>query len=269
VELRQLRYAVAVADHLNFREASRALHVAQPSLSVQIKQPEEEIGVALFIRSKRHVEITRQGKVFLKTAREALAMLDRSVSSARRAERGEVGTLRLGFVATALFNILPRLLEELKTQLPMVTVELRESPSSTQMQSLQLGDLDLGLGYLEELPKQISSAIVLSEPFILVLHEKHRAAKKRVVLFEDLKDDLLLIPRKDLFPTKYQAIIDLLLAAGMTDMRTQEIEHPLTALAPLRRQTPVLRLFRLQRKNCRQGGWSSGLSKPMFHLSKP
>ena len=134
MELRQLRYAVAVADHLNFREASRALHVAQPSLSVQIKQLEEEIGVALFIRSKRHVEITRPGKVFLKTAREALAMLDRSVSSARRAERGEVGTLRLGFVATAMFNILPRLLEELKTQLPMVTVELRESPSSTQMQ---------------------------------------------------------------------------------------------------------------------------------------
>jgi DNA-binding transcriptional LysR family regulator len=158
-------------------------------------------------------------------------MLDRSVSSARRAERGEVGTLRLGFVATALFNILPRLLEELKTQLPMVTVELRESPSSTQMQLLQSGDLDLGLGYLEEVPKQISSAIVLSEPFILVLHEKHRAAKKRVVLFEDLKDDLLLIPRKDLFPTLYQAIIDLLLAAAMTDMRTQDIEHPLTALA--------------------------------------
>ncbi len=231
MELRQLRYAVAVADHLNFRKASRALHVAQPSLSVQIKQLEEEVGVALFIRSKRHVEITRPGKVFLKTAREALAMLDRSVSSARRAERGEVGTLRLGFVATAMFNILPRLLEELKTQLPMVTVELRESPSSTQMQLLQSGDLDLGLGYLEELPKQISSVIVLSEPFILVLHEKHRAAKKRVVLFEDLKDDLLLIPRKDLFPTKYQAIIDLLLAAGMTDMRTQEIEHPLTALA--------------------------------------
>ena len=155
VELRQLRYAVAVANHLNFRKASRALYVAQPSLSVQIKRLEEEIGVALFIRSKRHVEITRPGKVFLKTAREALVMLDRSVSSARRAERGEVGTLRLGFVATAMFNILPRLLAELKTQLPMVTVELRESPSSTQMQLLQSGDLDLGLGYLEELPNSL------------------------------------------------------------------------------------------------------------------
>ena len=65
------------------------------------------------------------------------------------------------------------------------------------MQLLQSGDLDLGLGYLEELPKQISSAIVLSEPFILVLHEKHRAAKKRVVFFEDLKDDLLLTPRAE------------------------------------------------------------------------
>jgi DNA-binding transcriptional LysR family regulator len=86
VELRQLRYAVAVADHLNFREASRALHVAQPSLSVQIKQLEEEIGVALFIRSKRHVEITRPGKVFLKTAREALAMLGSAFLRRRAAE---------------------------------------------------------------------------------------------------------------------------------------------------------------------------------------
>src|SRR5260370_16835967 len=159
VELRQLRYAVAVADHLNFREASRALHVAQPSLSVQIKQLEEEIGVALFIRSKRHVEITRPGKVFLKTAREALAMLDRSVSSARRAERGEAGTLRLGFVATAMFNILPWLLEELKTQFPMVTLQLRESSSSTQMQLLQSADFDLPLPYFQDLPNQISTPI--------------------------------------------------------------------------------------------------------------
>jgi DNA-binding transcriptional LysR family regulator len=86
VELRQLRYAVAVADHLNFREASRALHVAQPPLSVQIKQLEEEIGVALFIRSKRHVEITRPRKVFLKTAREALAMLGSAFLRRRAAE---------------------------------------------------------------------------------------------------------------------------------------------------------------------------------------
>ena len=71
VELRQLRYAVAVADHLNFREASRTLYVAQPSLSVRIKQLEEEIGVALFIRSKRHVEITRPGKVPQDSARSA------------------------------------------------------------------------------------------------------------------------------------------------------------------------------------------------------
>src|SRR5260370_30704579 len=93
VELRQLRYAVAVADHLNFREASRALHVAQPSLSVQIKQLEEEIGVALFIRSKRHVEITRPGKVFLKTARAALAMHHRSQSSARKPDRRQLRNL--------------------------------------------------------------------------------------------------------------------------------------------------------------------------------
>src|SRR5216683_5002026 len=96
MELRQLRYLVAVAENLNFRKASRLLHVSQPSLSVQIKQLEDEVGVPLFHRSKRRVEITRAGEVFLITAREVLSMLEHSSSAARRAQQGEAGTIRIG-----------------------------------------------------------------------------------------------------------------------------------------------------------------------------
>jgi DNA-binding transcriptional LysR family regulator len=198
---------------------------------VQIQQLEDELGVQLFVRSKRGVEITRPGEVFLVEAREVLSRLDRSASVTKKADRDDAGTLRLGFVATALFSLLPALLEAIKVQLPLVVVELVECPSGAQIQAIQAGTMDLGLGYLEELPHQVSSATVLLEQFVIVLPAMHKAAKKKMVSFDDFRDDLLMIPRKDLFPSKYQLIIDLLVAAGVTDMRMQEIDHPLTALA--------------------------------------
>jgi len=101
-----VRYFIAVAETLGFRQASKQLHVSQPSLSVQIKQLEEELGVALFRRSKRRVEITRAGEGFLSAAREILLRLQQASAAALHAESGEVGTIRLGFIPTASFHIL-------------------------------------------------------------------------------------------------------------------------------------------------------------------
>jgi DNA-binding transcriptional LysR family regulator len=230
MELRQLRYAVAVAENLSFRQASRELHVAQPSLSVQIKQLEDELGVRLFQRSKRQVEITRAGDVFLDTAREVLSVLERSSSAARQAQQGEAGTIRLGFVPTASFSILPRLIEEIRRQLPLVVVELREWPATTQIRELKAGNLDIGIGHLEELPHQLESFILLRERFVLVLPEEHRAARNRAVHLEDLRDDLLLIPRKDLFPTVHQMIVDVFARNGVPTNRCQVVEHVQTAI---------------------------------------
>jgi DNA-binding transcriptional LysR family regulator len=108
MELRHVRYFVAVAETLNFRQASKQLHVSQPSLSAQIKQLEDELGVPLFRRSKRRVEITRAGEVFLSAAREILLRLQQASAAALHAESGEVGTIRLGFIPTASFHILPQ-----------------------------------------------------------------------------------------------------------------------------------------------------------------
>ena len=94
MELRQVRYFVAVAETLSFRQAGNRLHVSQPSLSVQIKQLEDELGVSLFRRSKRHVEITRGGEAFLSAAREILLKVEQASVAALHAESGEAGTIR-------------------------------------------------------------------------------------------------------------------------------------------------------------------------------
>jgi DNA-binding transcriptional LysR family regulator len=231
MELRHLRYFVAVAECLNFREASRKLHISQPSLSVQIKQLEDEVGVRLFHRSKRHVEITRGGEVFLITAREVLSMLERSSSAARQAQQGEVGTVRIGLVPNASFALVPRLLEEIKKQLPLVDVELKESPEATQIRELQSGALDIGITHREKVPGSLESMLLLRERLLLALPKHHQAARKKAVNFDDVRDDLLLIPRKDLFPTLHQMIVRIFVAAGVALNRTQAIEHLQTAIA--------------------------------------
>jgi DNA-binding transcriptional LysR family regulator len=231
MELRHLRYVVAVAESLNFREASRKLHVSQPSLSVQIQQLEDEVGIRLFHRSKRHVEITRGGEVFLTTAREVLSMLDRSSSAARQAQQGEVGTIRIGFVPNASFAIVPRLLEEIKKQLPLVDVELKEWPEATQILELQSGALDMGITQREKVPDSLESMLLLRERLLLALPKHHQAAQKKAVNFDDVRDDLLLIPRKDLFPTLHQMIVRIFVAGGVALNTTQATEHLQTAIA--------------------------------------
>src|SRR5580698_7594215 len=142
MELRQVRYFVAVADTLSFRQASNILHVSQPSLSVQIKQLEDELGAVLFRRSKRHVEITRAGEVFLSAAREILLKLQQASAAALHAESGEAGTIRLGFIPTATFQILPMLLEKIRSTLSLVNLELKEGPEDPQIIGLRSGYID-------------------------------------------------------------------------------------------------------------------------------
>jgi DNA-binding transcriptional LysR family regulator len=146
MELRHIRYFVAAAETLSFRQASKQLHVSQPSLSVQIKQLEDELGVPLFRRSKRRVEITRAGEAFLSGAREILLRLKQASAAALHAESGEAGTIRLGFIPSASFVILPRLLEKIRRTLPLVNVDLREGPEAQQIPAIRSGAVDISIG---------------------------------------------------------------------------------------------------------------------------
>ena len=225
MELRHLRYFVAVAETLSFRQAGKQLHVSQPSLSVQIKQLEDELGVALFRRSKRQVEITRAGEVFLSAAREILLRLQQASAAARHAENGEVGTIRLGFIPTASLQILPRLLEKIRSTLPLVNVELREGAENLQITGVRSGTFDVCIGHLSRTYDEIENMLLTRERVVVALPQGHRAARKKFVRLRDLKGELLIMPSKDLLPSIHQMISAAFLKNHMPLDRYQMAEH--------------------------------------------
>jgi DNA-binding transcriptional LysR family regulator len=231
MELRQVRYFVAVAETLNFRQASNLLHVSQPSLSVQIKQLEEELGVQLFRRSKRSVEITRAGEIFLSAAREIILKLKQASAAALHAESGEAGTVRLGFIPTASFHILPRLLEKVRSTLPLVSVELKEGPEAIQIRGVQSGAFDISIGHLGTSYDRVESMLLIREPIVVALPKGHKAARKRSVALRDLEGELFHIPSKDLFPSLNQLIVTAFVQNHVPLNRYQVIEHFQTAAA--------------------------------------
>src|SRR5688500_8710588 len=124
MELRHLRYFVAVADTLNFTRAAAALHVAQPSLTRQIQNLEEEIGVRLLDRSKKHVGLTDEGRAFLVDAKRLLALAAESVQAVQRLNRGETGQLNIGYLSNFNFDLLPRTLATFRQDHPLVSLNL-------------------------------------------------------------------------------------------------------------------------------------------------
>ena len=145
MELRHLRYFVAVAEELNFTRAAARLHIGQPPLSMQIRALEDEIGVRLFERTQRRVTLTVAGERLLLHARTILSAVDDAVTDAQRAGRGEVGELRIGFTSSLPFtDLLPDALQAYRRCYPAVRLQLREMFTPRQFEAIARGELDVG-----------------------------------------------------------------------------------------------------------------------------
>ena len=144
MEFRHLRYFVAVADKLSFTRAAAALHVAQPSLTRQIQNLEEEIGVRLLDRSKKHVGLTDQGRAFLVDAKRLLALAAESVQAVQRLSRGETGQLNIGYLSNFNFDLLPRTLATFRQDHPLVSLNLFDMTPAEQYRALESRKIDLG-----------------------------------------------------------------------------------------------------------------------------
>ena len=143
MELRHLRYFIAVAEELHFRRAAERLHMSQPPLSQQIRQLEEEIGAQLLLRNQRKVELTAAGAAFLVRAREILDAVEDAAREARRVQRGEVGRLAVGFVGSAMYSFVPELLRAFREQAPDIGLRLHELGTTEQLRQLDDGRLDV------------------------------------------------------------------------------------------------------------------------------
>src|SRR5438067_10636732 len=145
MELRQLRYFVAVAEELHFSRAAARLHIAQPPLSQQIKKLETELHTQLLWRTRRHVELTEAGKAFLEEARKALAQADHAARVAKLVAQGESRQLQLGFIDSALYGFVPRLLRSFREQKPDIQVVLHEMTSGQQVEALKRSEIQVGI----------------------------------------------------------------------------------------------------------------------------
>src|SRR5689334_15830475 len=150
MELRHLRYFVGVAEALSFTKAAEKLHTAQPSLSRQIKDLEEELGVRLLNRTKQPVSLTEEGRSFLADAKRLLALAAETVESVRRLRSGQVRALNIGYVSNLFYDLLPRTLASFRQLFPTISVNLFDLSCGEQFRALEDGKLDLGFVGLHE-----------------------------------------------------------------------------------------------------------------------
>jgi DNA-binding transcriptional LysR family regulator len=222
MELRHLRYFLAVAEELHFGRAASRVHIAQPPLSQQIRKLEQELGVDLFSRTKRRVALTPAGQAFLEEARLVLAQAERAVRTARRAGRGEIGQLAIGFVPSADLDVLPRVLRAWRARYPHVEIELHSLLPAAQVEALRDGRIHVGF---VRVPVDDGGLVVESiqrEPLLAVLPRGHRLARAQRVRLADLAPDtMILFPRRD-SPGYYDVFISACRRAGFTP----RVMHP-------------------------------------------
>jgi DNA-binding transcriptional LysR family regulator len=217
MELRQLRYFVAVAEELHFRRAAARLHISQPPLSQQIHQLETEIGCTLLARTRRRVELTPAGEAFLHAARVVLGELEGAVATAQRIGSGQTGRLRVNFVGSALLSIVPGAVQRFRTARPNVEIQIRERPTVDQVRAVIAGAVDVGLvrpPFDEQ--DELRTEVVLRERTVVALPSEHPlTALRRVPLRRLASEPLVLFPRSQA-PGFHDLLISSLAATGVT-----------------------------------------------------
>jgi DNA-binding transcriptional LysR family regulator len=231
VELRHLRYFVAVAEELNFGRAARRLHMTQPPLSLQVRQLEEELGCTLLNRTKRSVELTEIGAIFLEQARRIVADADAALRLVRRVQRGEVGELVIGFSADVSYESLPQILLRYRAQFPDVSLQLHEMPTSQQVIALRGGQIDLGMLHPPIDTDEIDLQVFRSEPLVVALPQGHRLLGQERITLRDLNGERVVRFARLLSPGHQDAIWSAVMNAGVKIEVVQEANQSLTLIS--------------------------------------
>lgn len=230
IELRHLRYFVAVAEELHFGRAAERLHLAQPPLSQQIRKLEEIVGYALFTRTSRAVKLTSAGESFLNHARRTLRKVEDDMEEARRIGRGEIGFLKVGFIGSGMLTRLPAMLGRYRAQFPKVTLQLREFHTSGVIEGLLENTLDVGFlrdsGPIEGLQVEV----LFSESFIAVVPTRHPLARRKSLTGAELRDEPFVFFSPLASQRAYDKTVSICEAHGYRPHVVQEAPQWLTIL---------------------------------------
>lgn len=227
-----MRYFVAVAEELHFGRAAERLHIVQPAVSQQIARLEKELGLQLLRRTKRKVELTAAGHVFLEKARDVLARAESAAYDAGRAARGHTGRLVLGFVGLATYGVLPDILSAYHERYPDVEMVLHELTSVEQLKRLREGPLQVGF-----LRPPVNDAALRTEtiertPVVAILPESHPLAEGETVSLKDLAGEPFVMVPRAREPNLHDLYVTMCCQAGFSPRIVQEANriHTIVAL---------------------------------------
>ncbi|MEH6404144.1 MAG: LysR family transcriptional regulator [Sneathiella sp.] len=217
MDIRQLRQFIAVAEEKNYRIAAERLHMSQPPLSISIKKLEESLDVRLLNRSKKHVELTAAGAVFLQGAYETLSKIEQISNDTKRAEQGLVGRLVIGFAGSAIYDTLPSSIRRFSANFPDVELELVEMATIDQLAALSRGTIDAG--FLR--PPLSGSTLyeltpIQTEKLVAVMPETHILSKASIINLADLATDSFIVFPHKTSPNLYALVLLACRDAGFT-----------------------------------------------------
>lgn len=228
LDLRRLRYFLAVAETLHFGRAAEKLGVAQPNLSQQIKKIEHALGHALFERTTRGVALTAVGAFLAKRVELLQTNFQEAIHTAQRIGRGEEGSLNIGFSGSAMYSRTPRVIERFRRRYPKVAVQLRELYAHEQMPLLLDGSLDIGFIRDGSATPGLRMTPLLRERFVAVLPKNYHRPRSGSISPKDMKDERFVLFSPKIARLSYQRIMDLCEADGFSPEIVQEAPQWIT-----------------------------------------
>ncbi|MEO0534621.1 MAG: LysR substrate-binding domain-containing protein [Cyanobacteria bacterium P01_A01_bin.123] len=224
MELRHLRYFIAVAEELHFGRAAQRLHIAQQPLSRQIRNLEDELATLLFHRTKRTVRLTEAGQAFLYEAQKTLAQAEHAIAIAQRIGRGEAGHLQVGFTGPILNSVLPMVVRQFKQRFPDIHLTLKRLQTNEQVKALLDGELHVGLLHPPIETPLLLQDVIYREPLIAALPDSHPLAidAPHPISVKNLANEPFILFPRQVGPILYDAIISFCQQAGFSPNVIQE-----------------------------------------------
>ena len=224
MELRQLRYFVAVAEELSFHRGAERVGISQPPLSRQIANLEAELGTRLLDRSQHNIALTETGKVFYAEAIKVLADLDRAVDLTQRSAKGQWGSLTLGFGGSATYAVVPKLLRRFRSLFPDVELSLHVLPMARQLDALRARTIDIGFHIVPVRDQTFRSKCILRDPLAVAVPSMHPLAGKTKIGLRSLESyEFVMLSRSDGALAFYTQVMRICRRAGFVPIIGREV----------------------------------------------
>jgi DNA-binding transcriptional LysR family regulator len=215
IELRHLRYFLAVAEELNFGRAAERLNITQPSLSRQIQNLEKELVIILFERNQRQIKLTSPGQIFLTEVEQILLRFDQGIQIIKRVSRGKIGQLTVGFQGSSVYDIIPISIKSFRDRFPDVEVIMQPMETSQQVIAIAENNLDVGFVIPPITDASLEVEILLEEPLVLALPENHPLAAQSEIAITALANEPLILASRDRGCGLHEQIFEIYQRAGL------------------------------------------------------